>query len=151
MTLPEFPPPEHAEPEEGTAMPVISTPSESHSIPMTTPSPQSGSLLIRDTTGLSHTKDYSVCKNDHVPPINLTPLGAKVVEAFHSWLKQGLTSVRIRPLLQEMERLSKGEPKLCSEIHNHYYGRADYLFRKTNLWHTLVGPSSRRGEYRLIL
>jgi hypothetical protein len=120
-------------------------------VTVTTSAPAAGSLLVRDSTGLWHTPDYSVCRSSLGPPICLDPLGAKVVEALNSWHCQGLADVGYISLLQEMTRLSQGNPALSKRINGCYYKRPDHLFRQTVLWRTLVGPGCRRGTYRLLL
>ena len=117
----------------------------------TATSPAAGSLLVRDSTGLWHTPDFSVCRTSLGPPICLDPLGAKIVEALNSWHSQGLEDVRYVPLLEEMARLSESNRSLCNRIKGCYYKRPDHLFRQEKLWRTLVGPSCRRGHYRLLV
>jgi hypothetical protein len=117
----------------------------------TTTSPAAGSLLQRDSTGLWHAPDFSVCRSSLGPPICLDPLGAKIVAAFNSWRSQGLVDVKYIPLLREMARLSQGNPALSKRINGCYYKRPDHLFRQVGLWRTLVGPGRRRGTYRLLL
>jgi hypothetical protein len=116
-----------------------------------TAAPAAGSLLVRDSTGLWHTPDFSVCGTRLGPPVCLDPLGAKIVEALNSWHRQGLADVGYLPLLQEMTRLSQGNSTLNKRIKGCYYKRPDHLFRQAGLWRTLIGSGRRRGTYRVLV
>jgi len=114
------------------------------------PTALSGSALVQDTTGLWHTPDYSVCRSENGPPINLDPFGAKLMEAFNSWAKQGLGDMWFKTVLDEMDRLTDHRD-LQTRILQSYNKRPDHLFQRLRVWGTLVGPGSRRGTYRMLV
>jgi hypothetical protein len=131
---------------------VIGSSSAFSTTPIPCRSSAASSLVVQDTTGLWHSPDFMVCRDSTGQLHNLDPIAAKVVEAFNSWLSQGLRNVGFLQVLQEMQRLSHNDPKFCKVVnHFYFFVRRDHFFKRHKLWRTLVGPGHSRGTYRLLL